>query len=202
MKRFIRLYAAIIIGILLGVAVMYGQIRSEMGAPATSGVAGTVLGGSFAGLTDQNGVVVDDARFAGKAQLVFFGFTHCPSICPTELQKMTVMLKDLSPEQQARIAPIFVSVDPERDTTDVLKNYLAMFNSTITGLTGTPEQIESVKKDWKVYSAKVKTEEMTEYTVDHSAYSYFRGPDGRLIALFSGHDGADVMTRAVKDYLD
>lgn len=201
MKRFIRLYFSIIIGILLGIAVAYTQVRGPSSNNET-GVAGAAIGGSFAGLTDQTGAVVDDARFAGKAQLVFFGFTHCPSICPTELQKMTLVMKDLKAKQRDQIAPIFISVDPERDTPQVLKDYLAMFDPAITGLTGTPEQIAKIKSDWKVYSAKVETEEMTEYTVDHSAYTYFRGADGGLIALFSGTDGADVMARGVKDHLD
>ena len=202
MKRFIHLYLSVIIGILLGTALAYNAFVKGPDASSASGVAGGLIGGSFAGLTDQNGAVVDDARFAGKAQLVFFGFTHCPSICPTELQKMTLLLKDLDMDQKAKIAPIFVSVDPERDTPPVLKDYLRMFDPSITGLTGTPDQIAKIKADWKVYSAKVPQEGSDDYTVDHSAYTYFRGPDGALIALFSGQDGPDVMARAVENYLD
>jgi len=202
MKRFIRLYFSIIFGILLGITIAYYGFVKAPNAPMTQGIAGTPIGGSLAGLLDQNGVTVDDARFAGKAQLVFFGFTHCPSICPTELQKITVTLKKLSEGDRAKLAPIFISVDPERDTPDVMKNYLAMFDPAITGLTGTPDQIAKIKSDWKVYSSKSALGADGDYTVDHSAYTYFRGADGALIALFSGTDGAGIMASKVKEYLD
>lgn len=165
-------------------------------------VAGIKIGGSFNGLLDQNGKAVRDAQFAGKYKLVFFGFTYCPSICPTELQKNVTALKTLSPSARARLTPVFITIDPARDTPAALKTYLAMFSKDIVGLTGTQAQIDTVVKDWKIYATRVQTPEMTTYTMDHSTFTYFIGPDGALIEVFRMAQGADILAETLKKTLE
>jgi len=185
--RTLRTIISVVVGVALAALIAYGQVKNQ---PVThqTGIAGTPIGGSFAGLVDGHGKTVSDDTFKGKYQLVFFGFTRCPAICPTALQKVKTALKDLSADEQAQIAAIFVSVDPERDTPESVGQYTALFSSAITGLTGTPAAIDKVKAEWKVYASKVQTADMPEYTVDHSAFLYLRGPDGSLVDLFETTD--------------
>lgn len=200
--RYISALVAILLGLGLALAaLLYKAPQTITHSGLQTGVAGAQIGGSLSGLTDQTGKTVTDADFAGKAQLVFFGFTHCPSICPTELQKMTLVLEALSESDREKVAAIFVTLDPARDTAENLAEYLSMFHPQITGLTGSPEQIEQIKSEWKVYSARVQTPRMTEYTIDHSAFTYLRDPDGNLLALFAMTDAPGAMANQVKAYL-
>ena len=128
------------------------------------------MGGDFT-LVDQDGKTVTQADFADSYKLVFFGFSYCPSICPTELQKITLVLGDLGDEIANKITPIFISVDPERDTPEQLKQYVVQFNPRLVGLTGTPEQIEAVTKSFRIYATKVENDMMDEYMMDHSSFS-------------------------------
>jgi len=198
--RTLRTIISIVVGVALAALIAYGQLENQA-APTQSGIAGAPIGGSFAGLVDGHGKTVTDDTFKGKYQLVFFGFTHCPAICPTALQKVKTALKELSAAEQAQIAPIFVSVDPERDTPKIVGQYTALFSPVITGLTGTPAAIDKVKADWKVYAARVQTSEMPEYTVDHSAFLYLRAPDGLLVDLFETTDTPAKISAALKAVL-
>lgn len=185
------------VGVALAALIAYGQVKNQS-APSETGIAGTPIGGSFAGLVDGHGKTVTEDTFKGKYELVFFGFTRCPAICPTALQKVKAALKDLSAAERAQIAPIFVSVDPERDTPETVGQYTALFSPAITGLTGTPAAIDKVKADWKVYASRVQTSDMPEYTVDHSAFLYLRAPDGLLVNLFETTDTPAKISAALK----
>lgn len=169
-------------------------------AAYTSPVAGIKVGGPFT-LTNHRGETATDADFADKYRLVYFGFTYCPAICPTELHKMTRALKELGPDLAAQIYPIFITIDPERDTAAAMQRYMTLFDPSFTGLTGTPDQIAKVLKDWKVYAAKVQQDGMADYTMDHSSYIYFLSPSGELLNLFRVHDTADTMATAIRDRL-
>lgn len=153
------------------------------------------IGGPFH-LINQDGKAVTDKDFAGKYLLIYFGFASCPAICPTELQKITNTYQSLSKDWQDRIQPIFITIDPERDTPDILKDYVALFLPQMVGLTGTTDQIENVKKAYKVYGAKVP--EGTSYTMDHSSFIYFMGPDTKPLAMFRVSDTADKMTKTIQ----
>jgi len=174
---------------------------SDTPAPHLS-VAGMKVGGPLDGLVDQNGTEVDKSRFAGQYRLIFFGFTFCPTICPTELQKVATALKGLSPELRARVTPIFITIDPERDTPQALKEYMALFGQGFVGLTGSRPRIEQAIKDWRVFATRVETPEMTEYTMDHSTFVYLHGPDGQLRALFRTQDSADLISDTLTQLLD
>ena len=152
-------------------------------------MAGVAVGGPFE-LLNTEGQPVTQATFADKHKLIFFGFTYCPAICPGELQKMAQVLESLGPEAQ-KIQPIFISVDPERDTPEVVKEYMTLYDPRIVGLTGTPEQIEDLKEKYKVYASKIEMPSMSDYMIDHSAFMYFMSPDNQLITLYPLQETAE-----------
>jgi len=194
MKRPVRLVISVVIGVALAALIAYAQTRN-MAAPAS--VAGTRIGNNFEGMLDQNGNPVTERTFAGKYQLVFFGFTNCPSICPAELLRMKTVLTALSPAERAKTAPVFVTVDPARDTPARLKEYMAMFDPSFTALSGTEDVTKKTIRDWKIYAAKVP-DEQGGYMMDHSAFLYFRGPDQRLIDLYDAHEPTQDVIAAIK----
>jgi protein SCO1 len=157
-----------------------GDLRSQR--VQTVDVEKVQLGGPFT-LTDQNGATRSDAEFRGKYMLVFFGYTFCPDVCPTTLAVMSAALDKMGAAAD-RIAPIFISVDPARDTPDVLKAYLSAFDMRFVGLTGSEEDIASVAKSYKVY-VQAHKEEGENYTVDHSGIVYLMDPSGAFQANFS-----------------
>lgn len=130
-------------------------------------------------LPDANGQVRTLQDFRGKAVVVFFGYTQCPDVCPTTLSEIAQAKQLLGPDG-ARVQGIFITVDPERDTPDVLKAYMANFGSDFVALRGTPEQVEATAKDYKVYYKKVEGKTAGSYTMDHSAASFVYDPEGRL----------------------
>lgn len=166
-------------------------------------VAGAAIGGPFT-LVNEGGTTVTEQDFAGQYKLIYFGFTYCPAICPTELQKITLALNTLAEEDAdmaGKIRPVFISVDPERDTPDVLKEYVTLFHPRMTGLTGSPQQVEAAKKSFRVYAAKVQTEEANDYTVDHSSFIYFMGPDNSLISIYRMEDTAAQIAADIKKHM-
>jgi protein SCO1/2 len=130
-------------------------------------------------LTDQFGQQRSLKDFRGKAVVVFFGFTQCPDVCPTTLHEITEARKLLGPDGE-KVQGVFVTVDPERDTPEILKAYMANFDPSLIALRGTPEQTAAVAKDFKVYYKKVEGKTPGSYSVDHSAASYIYDPEGRL----------------------
>jgi protein SCO1/2 len=173
-----------------------GQIRIMLGIAAF--VAGAVLsigivllavdrpqaaaiGGPFQ-LTDQDGRTVTEQDLLGKPSLVFFGFTHCPDVCPTTLFDMSQVLRALGPDAD-RTRAFFVTVDPERDTQSVLKDYLSSFDPHIIGLTGDLPAITAVAKEYRAYFKKV-TIDGGGYTMDHTAITYLMDKDGRFVSPF------------------
>lgn len=130
-------------------------------------------------LTDQNGQQRSLKDFQGKAVVVFFGFTQCPDVCPTTLSELAEAKKLLGADG-AKVQGVFITVDPERDTQEVLKAYMANFDPSFVALRGTPEQLASVAKDFKVYYKKAEGKTPGSYSMDHSAASYVYDPQGRL----------------------
>ncbi len=159
-------------------------------------VAGIKVGGPFT-LTNHLGEAVTNENYAGKYLFVYFGFASCPAICPTELHKMTRALNGINAEQRAKIQPLFITIDPQRDTVEMLKGYMSLFHPDFVGLSGTDDQIKQVLKDWKVYAAKVDDPSLTEYTMDHSSYIYILSPQGDLLHLFRITDTAAQITEAL-----
>ena len=151
-----------------------------------------LIGGAFT-LTDNTGKRVTDQDFHGKYTLVFFGFTSCPDICPAGLQLIAGALQKLGTKAQF-ITPIFISVDPQRDTPEKLAAYVKNFDPRLVGLTGTPEEIAAVAKAYKVYYAKVPSKERPDdYTMDHTSIIYVMDPKGEFVTHFTPSTSVDDM---------
>ncbi len=148
-------------------------------------------------LIDQAGRSVDDATYRGRWMLVFFGFTRCPDVCPTSMIYASDLLKSLGPLAET-LNVAFVTVDPERDTPEVLKEYLENFDPRIIGLTGSAEQIAAVTKTFGVYYAKRKIEGQDDYAMDHSTAFYLVGPEGGFRRAYNLQRGADQMTADIR----
>jgi protein SCO1/2 len=160
---------------------------------------GMVLGGPFS-LVDHTGRAVTEADFAGRFLLVYFGFTYCPDVCPTELGTIAAALDALE-DQGARVTPVLITVDPERDTPEALADYVSRFHPRMVGLTGTPQQIAAVARAYRVFYAKVNRPEMTQYLVDHSSFIYLVGPDARVRALFRPEMAPEAIAQAIRGQL-
>ncbi|WP_375397427.1 SCO family protein [uncultured Sphingomonas sp.] len=154
---------------------------------------GAKIGGPFA-LIDQDGRPVTDAAFAGKYRIMYFGYTYCPDICPTDVQAIGAAMRTLEkdrPAVAARIVPVFVSVDPDRDTPVVVKTFVRAFYPRFVGLTGTPAAIKQAADAYGVYYAKGDKTPGGGYMVSHSRAAYLMGPDGKPIALLPVDGTAD-----------
>jgi protein SCO1/2 len=168
-------------------------------APARPPLEGARIGGPFT-LTDQTGRIVTERDFAGKYRIMYFGYTFCPDVCPTDVQAIGAALKSIEardPAIAAKIVPIFVTVDPARDTPAVLKSFVAAFHPRMVGLTGSPQQIDAVKKTYAIFSEKGAASPGGGYLVNHSRQAYLMDPDGKPIALLPQDQGP----RAVADEL-
>jgi protein SCO1/2 len=163
--------------------------------PGEPPLAGAAIGGDFA-LTASDGRTVKWDDFAGKYRIVYFGYAFCPDICPTDMQRVAQGLKVLKaddPAKAAMIQPIFITIDPERDTPAVVGEFAAAFSPDIIGLTGTPDQIAAAAKAFKVFFAKGEGVEGGGYLVDHSNIVYLFGPGGEPLATLPVDQGADAV---------
>lgn len=183
--------------LLAGLSLAYLMRPADRAASvATTGTA--QIGGPFE-LVDETGRSVTDQTFRGKWMLIFFGFTYCPDVCPTTLNNIALALERLG-DKVERLEPLFISVDPERDTPEVVADYTAAFDDRILGLTGTAEQINAVAKAYRVYFNKVPQGDT--YTMDHSAIVYLMGPDGQYVAHFSHQAGGEAMAQKIAEHLE
>ena len=148
-------------------------------------------------LTDHNGQVRTLRDYAGKVVVVFFGYTQCPDVCPTTMAELAEVKRSLGKDGD-RLQGLFVTVDPERDTRDVLKTYMANFDPTFLALRGTPEQLAAMAKDYKVYYKKVEGKTPTSYTMDHSAGSFIYDTQGRLRLYTRYGSGAQALADDVR----
>lgn len=191
--------------IALAAAVVGGSVALIMSAPGllpTSGIIGTTgqarVGGPFE-LVKHTGETVTDKDFRGRYMLIYFGFTYCPDICPSSLQLMTTALEDLDEPTLAKVTPVFITVDPERDTTELMADYVSNFHPKMIGLTGSPEQIADAIKAYRVFAQKQKTGDgPDEYTMDHSSFYYLVGPDGRFVTHFNHGVAPTKLTEQLK----
>jgi len=158
-------------------------------------LAGARIGGPFA-LIDQNGKTHTDRDFVGKYRIMYFGYTFCPDVCPTDVAKLIAGYRAFAktdPVRAARVVPIFVTVDPARDTPEALKSFTAAFDPALVGLTGTPAQIAAVTKAYAVMVQIDKKPGNANYLVDHSRAAFLMSPQGQPIALLSQEAKPDVI---------
>lgn len=161
----------------------------------TSGASN--IGGAFT-LIDHNGQEVTNETYKGTHKLIFFGFTYCPAVCPTELQKITNIMETLGKDYAGTITPIFITLDPDRDNAEVMKNYVAQFHPSLIGLTGSNDQIDAVKNTFKVYSSKVENDMMDEYMLDHSSFIYLTDWDNKLISMYPSKDTVEQIVQDIQ----
>ena len=181
-----------------GLVVFLAVFLYATGQFAGGGSGSSAIGGPFK-LTDQNGKVITEADFKGKPFLVFFGYTHCPDVCPTTLFDMSEVMRALGPDAD-RTAGLFISVDPDRDTPAVLKDYLSNFDPHLRGATGTADALKAVEKEYRVFAQKVPTGK-GEYSMDHSTIVYLMDKSGRFVAPFNLKRTPEAAAADLKKYL-
>jgi len=194
-----RLYQAVLLavtGIVIAAVaafVLYG------GGNDGKGIAS--IGGPFA-LVDHKGQQRTDEDFRGKYMLIYFGYIYCPDVCPTALQVMTQAVGLLAPETQKKITPIFITIDPERDTVKQLNAYVDNFHPSMVGLTGTAEQIAKTARAYRVYYGRAKStkKETTDYLMDHSSIVFLINPDGKYVTHFTHATPPEKMAEKLKKF--
>jgi len=192
--RIVTVIAAFLAGLLaisVVLLLVVGRTPVQIATPSA-------IGGPFK-LVDQNGQAVTEDILKGKPSLIFFGFTHCPDVCPTALFDMSELYKALGRDGD-KVGAYFISVDPERDTPDVLKEYLSSFDPRLRGLTGDPAAVAAVEKAYRVYSKKVPLDG-GGYTMDHTALVYLMDKDGHFIAPFNLKRKPEEAAADLKRYL-
>jgi cytochrome oxidase Cu insertion factor (SCO1/SenC/PrrC family) len=187
-----------LITVLVALAIGAYALMSNTLTNADKGVA--LVGGPFT-MVNQKGETVTDKTFLGKPMLLFFGFTFCPDICPTEMQVMAAALDDLG-DAGADIQPIFVTIDPERDTPEVMANYVANFGPRFTGLTGSPAQIAEMARQYRVfYSKQENPKDPANYLMDHSSIIYLMDAQGKFLKHFSYTTDAKALGEGLRQAL-
>ena len=157
------------------------------------------IGGAFE-LVDQAGRPRNERDFRGQLLLVYFGFTFCPDICPTDLQAIGLAMDQLG-ARAAQVQPLFVTLDPERDTADHLAQYVPMFHPKLIGLTGSPAAVHEAAEAYRVYYKRVEFENKTDYTVDHSAFIYLMDRDGKYLGFFPPGTSAEQIVGMIRPHL-
>jgi len=235
-KRIKKIGLLAMLGIFIGTGVAWHNVSAEMDtaymatiepaageSAAAQRVAGMRLEGDFT-LINHDGDTVSAADFSDQYKLVFFGFTHCPDICPAGLQKMSTALNTLGPEAEM-VQPLFITVDPERDTPEILKDYVGLFHDRMIGLTGSGEQIAHATSQYKVYAARAASpepaaahdhdhdhhnhhdhahhdHEPAPYQMDHSAFIYLMSPENELVGIFRDQDSPDMIAAEISRMLE
>ena len=182
-----------------GGAWLLGPVRqpAAAGTGETALPPGVALGGAFA-LVDSKGHAVTDRDLRGRWVLLYFGYASCPDVCPTELQTMAEGIDALRPDLAAKVQPVFITVDPERDTPERLADYVALFHPRLIGLTGTPAEVAQAARAYRVYYAKTASADPAEYLMDHSSFLYLVGPDGAVRALFRPGTTSEDLAAALR----
>lgn len=198
MRRPLLIVATFAASLAVSLLVALWLVSGQQGGQRAQVFAPAAIGGAFS-LVDQDGARVTEQNLIGKPTIIFFGFTHCPDVCPTSLFEMSEVLRAMGPAAEG-VGAYFVSVDPERDTPEAMKTYLQSFDPRLKGLTGTPEDVAKIVAAYRVYAKKVPTEG-GDYTMDHTALIYLMGKDGKFIAPFNLKRTPEEAAADLKKYL-
>jgi protein SCO1/2 len=177
-SRAVLVLSAFLAGLLVFLGAIFVIAERGSGRPTAA-----MVGGPFS-LVDSNGKPITDADLKGKPFLMYFGYTHCPDVCPADLFEISEVLRALGPDAD-RTAALFVTVDPESDTPAVMKDYLSSFDPHLRGATGDAAQISAIERGYRVYAKKVPGDKGDEYSMDHTALVYLMDKQGRFVAPFS-----------------
>lgn len=193
-RRLIVPLVCLVLGVGLLASAAFVALREQRpGSPAASAV-----GGPFA-LIDQNGKAITHQDLVGRPHLLFFGFTHCPDVCPTTAMEISLAFEALGPD--ARIRALFITVDPERDTALILKDYLSNFDPRIVGVTGPRDAVDAALKAFRVYARKVPGADPQAYTMDHTALVYLMDKQGRFVGGFNLRRTPEEAARELRRHL-
>jgi protein SCO1/2 len=201
-KTILGVVAALVVVVAVGLG---PRLMHWFGPPAVVGETTTTttsavaIGGAFE-LVNGDGETVTEQDFKGKWMLVYFGYTFCPDVCPTSLGTIAAALDSLDPETVGQITPVFITVDPERDTPDVVGQYVSHFHPAMVGLTGSQEQIDAAVQVYRAYSKKAPQEE-GPYLMDHSSVTYLMNPEGEFVRHFSHGVSPDDMAEGLRKAL-
>lgn len=200
MKKIVIAWVASVLGLVALFAFIGGDLLSKPRNDLELGEGAALINAEFT-LQDASGKTVKASDFRGRYLLVYFGFTHCPDICPTSLLLMSNALEQLG-AKAAKIQPIFITVDPERDTPKLVGTYVSHFGKNFVGLTGTPAQVKQAADNFKVFYSKVDTKESAlGYVVDHSGFIYLMGPDGKYVAHFPFTVSEQELSQGLQRYV-
>jgi cytochrome oxidase Cu insertion factor (SCO1/SenC/PrrC family) len=183
------------IATLVAIVAAVGLVWQWDARQAQTSAGEALIGGPFT-LTDQHGKEVSEKDFAGRYMLIYFGYTFCPDICPTSLTVMAAALDQLPEEQSEQVVPVFITVDPARDTVEQLAAYAPLFHPRLVALTGSEDQVREAARAWRVYY-HVPDEEGDAYLVDHSTFVYLMGPDGSYRTHFAMDALPEAMAEAI-----
>ncbi len=191
----------IIFAIILGVfAILVGALTLLLPVEVSKSSGEALIGGPFT-MLNQRGETVTDRTYAGKYTLLFFGFTFCKDVCPTELQVMTAAFAQMGADAD-KITPLFISIDPDRDTPAVMESYVSSFDKRLQGLTGSPQQIAAIAKAYHVFYKKIPNpDDPKDYEMDHSSILYMMGPDGKFLKYFAYSTDAKGLADALENVL-
>jgi cytochrome oxidase Cu insertion factor (SCO1/SenC/PrrC family) len=193
-----RIAIVLAIALVMLVALLVGYAVVQSGGNSVIGGGKALIGGPFT-LTDQDGKTRTEKDFLGRNTLVYFGYTFCPDVCPTELAKISAAL-DLLP-QDANVTPVFITIDPERDGVAEVKAYAEAFHPRTVGLTGTVEQVRTAAKAYRVYFAKNESSGSTEYLMDHSSFIFLMDKKGDYAAHFTIESTPEQIAAKVRELL-
>jgi len=193
--------SAFVVGVMSLMLYRAASQNNSVANTAASNLYKAEVGGNFT-LTNHNGQTVTNKDYLGKYMVVFFGYTYCPDVCPTALQNMTDAL-DMLADKAEFVQPLFITVDPERDTPAVLNNYVKNFHPSLVALTGNDQQIAIAGANYRAYYAKAiePGADQDDYLMAHSSIIYLMGPDGKFISSFNHETSPEKMANTLKKYL-
>ena len=194
---------ATLLASLLALSACGSEVVTAPEVPLEPPLAGATIGGEFE-LTGTDGETVRWSDFDGQYRIVYFGYAYCPDACPTDVQRTMqgfTQFENASPELAAKVQPIFISVDPERDTAEVVEEFTNAFSERLIGLTGTEEQIADAANAFGVYYVKFEPNESGAYLMDHSRIAFLFGPDGEPITMLPHDEGADAVQAELETWV-
>lgn len=207
MSTKIRILLIVLLGLVLaggGFALWRSVLPENIVSRQGGGSGSALIGGPFT-LTDQTGAPRSEADLKGHYSLIYFGYTYCPDICPTSLSAITQgldLLAETDPAKAAAVVPIFITIDPERDTAEALAGYAEHFHPRLMALTGTPEEVAVAAKAYRIYYQKVQEPDASDYLMDHSSIIYLMGPDGNYLSHFTHASTADDIAKGLSEQVD
>lgn len=199
MSRTKIIAALVAILVLLGGAATYIFVNKPQAYNQIT--TASLIGGDFT-LLDHDGKTVTQADYSGKKKLVFFGFTNCPAVCPTELFNIAAALDEMGAQKAKNLQVLFISIDPEYDTPERMKDYVGAFHDDFIGLTGSVEQVSKAAKAYRIYYAKIPEEDSEiGYTMDHSAYTYLMDENNQYLTHLPPNSEITDMVKTINEYL-